>query len=119
MLLHINSQSSLDHNTPAYSAAIHFNIIISTTPKFYNQPLSSIFPRQVIVRIFFSLKYAACPSCHPPRLKISMITADDNKLLGFALGVSIKHFLTISPFVKNTHFSSLFSKTPYFINTSM
>jgi len=40
MLLHIISQSSLDHNKAAYYVAIHFNIIISTTPVFYNQALS-------------------------------------------------------------------------------
>jgi hypothetical protein len=110
MLLHILSRSSPDHNTPAYPVAIHFNIIISTTPRCYNQPLSSSFPRQVIVRIFFSLKHAGCPSFYPSRLKTAVIIVDDQKLLTFSLCASIEHFLTTSLFVKNIHFSSLFSK---------
>jgi len=88
MLLHVISQSSPDHNTPTFSVAILFNIIISTKPGFNNQPLCSSFPSQVIVRIFFSLKYAKCPSCHPTRLQTAMITVHDYKLLTLRLIMS-------------------------------
>jgi len=89
------------------------------TPRFYNQPLSSSFPCKVIVKIFFSFKYAACPSCHPPRLKTAMLTVEDYKLLSFSLCASIKHFKTIFPFFNNIHFSNLFPQKFHFINISM